>query len=32
MLAQLDKEYSEQQPNERWENHYAKGLLGHFAP
>jgi hypothetical protein len=31
-LVQLDKEYSEQQPNERWENHYAKGLLGHFAP
>jgi hypothetical protein len=30
-LVQLDKEYSEQQPDEHWEDHYAKALLAHFA-
>ena len=31
-LVQLDKEYTQQRPDERWEDHYARGLLEHFAP
>jgi hypothetical protein len=30
-LVQLDKEYAEQRPIEPWEDHYARGLLEHFA-
>jgi hypothetical protein len=30
-LVQLDKEYTEQQPDESWEGHYARGLLEHFG-
>jgi hypothetical protein len=30
-LVQLDKEYTQQRPDERWEDHYARGLLEHFA-
>jgi hypothetical protein len=30
-LVQLDKEYTEQAPVERWEDHYARALLAHFA-
>ena len=31
MLVKLDKEYTEQHPGERWEDHYAHGLIEHFA-
>jgi hypothetical protein len=31
MLVRLDKEYTEQQLAERWEDHYARGLIEHFA-
>jgi hypothetical protein len=31
MLVRLDKEYTEQQPAEPWENYYAKALLDHFS-
>ena len=30
-LVQLDKEYTNQRPDERWEERYARGLLEHFA-
>ena len=30
-LVQLDKEYTRQGPDERWEDHYARGLVAHFA-
>jgi hypothetical protein len=30
-LVLLDEEYTDQRPNERWEDHYARGLLAHFA-
>jgi hypothetical protein len=30
-LVQLEKEYTQQGQDERWENHYARGLLAHFA-
>ena len=32
MLVRLDKEYVEQKPAERWEEHYARRLTEHFAP
>jgi hypothetical protein len=31
MLVRVDKEYTEQQPAEPWENYYAKALLDHFS-
>ena len=31
MLVRLDKEYTEQQPDEAWEDYYARALLGHFG-
>src|SRR5947208_1495402 len=31
MLVRLDKEYTEQQPAERWEDHYARALRAHFS-
>jgi hypothetical protein len=30
MLVRLDKEYSSQSPDERWEDFYARGLKNHF--
>ena len=30
-LVHLDKEYAQQAPAERWEDHYARALLAHFA-
>jgi hypothetical protein len=30
MLVRLDKEYTEQQPAEPWEEYYARILLEHF--
>jgi len=32
MLVRLDKEYTEQRPNERWEDFYAGELIAHFPP
>jgi hypothetical protein len=32
MLVQLDKEYTDRQPDERWEDYYAHQLLRHFGP
>jgi hypothetical protein len=31
MLVTLDKEYTNQSPAERWEDHYAGRLLDHFS-
>jgi hypothetical protein len=31
MLVRLDKEYTEQQPPEPWEDYYARALLEHFG-
>jgi hypothetical protein len=31
MLVTLDKEYTNQSPAERWEDHYARRLLDHFS-
>jgi hypothetical protein len=31
MLVRLDKEYTKQQPAERWEDHYARALVAHFG-
>ena len=31
LLVKLDKEYTAQSPDERWEDVYARGLLEHFA-
>jgi hypothetical protein len=31
MLVALDKEYTEESPAERWEDHYARRLLDHFS-
>jgi len=30
MLVRLDKEYTERQSNERWEDFYARELIAHF--
>jgi hypothetical protein len=30
MLVVLDKEYTDESPAERWEDHYARRLLDHF--
>jgi hypothetical protein len=32
MLVQLDREYRELDPDERWEDHYARGLVEHLGP
>jgi hypothetical protein len=32
LLVGLDKEYTERNPDERWEDYYARGLLRHFSP
>src|SRR5437667_5367469 len=31
LLVGLDKEYTEKGPHERWEDHYARALVTHFA-
>ena len=31
MLVRLDKDFTRSRPDERWEDHYARGLLEHFA-
>jgi hypothetical protein len=31
LLVLLDKEFSEQQPAEQWEQYYARRLIEHFA-
>jgi hypothetical protein len=31
MLVGLDKEYAEKRPDDRWEDHYARALVDHFA-
>jgi hypothetical protein len=30
MLVRLDKDYTDQKPNERWEDFYARELITHF--
>jgi hypothetical protein len=32
MLVRLDKEYTERRIAERWEDYYARELVGHFRP
>ncbi len=32
VLVRLEKEYSDQKPDERWEDFYARGLLSYFSP
>jgi len=32
MLVRLDKEYTERQPSEPWEQYYAAQLVDHFTP
>lgn len=32
MLVQLDKDYGNERPDEKWEDYYARRLLEHFAP
>jgi hypothetical protein len=32
LLVQLDKDYTEDSPGERWEDYYAARLLEHFHP
>jgi hypothetical protein len=31
LLVRLDKEFTERNPPERWEDYYARALVGHFA-
>jgi hypothetical protein len=31
LLVKLDKEYAAQSPGERWEDHYARRIVAHFA-
>jgi hypothetical protein len=31
LLVRLDMEYTEQGPNEPWQDFYARGLVNHFA-
>jgi hypothetical protein len=31
MLVKLDKEFTATQPDGRWEDHYAHGLVAHFG-
>jgi hypothetical protein len=30
MLVRLDKKYTAENPDEKWEDYYARGLLEHF--
>ena len=30
MLVRLDKRFTVDSPDEKWEDYYARGLLGHF--
>jgi hypothetical protein len=30
MLVRLDKRYTSESPDEKWEDYYARGLLEHF--
>jgi hypothetical protein len=32
LLVQLDKDYSEARPDERWEDWYAPRVVDHFTP
>jgi hypothetical protein len=32
LLVRLDKEYTERRVAERWEDYYARELVGHFSP
>jgi hypothetical protein len=32
LLMRLDKEYTERRVTERWEDYYARELVGHFTP
>ena len=32
MLVQLDKDYTREQPSDRWEEWYAPRLIAHFTP
>jgi hypothetical protein len=32
LLVRLDREYLQQQRDERWEDYYARALLDHFGP
>ena len=32
LLVRLDKEYTEGQPGQRWEDYYAQELIRHFSP
>ncbi len=31
LLVLLDRQYTETQPAERWEDHYARALVDHYA-
>jgi hypothetical protein len=31
MLVKLDKDYTAQQPSDRWEDYYARRLMEYFA-
>lgn len=31
LLVKLDKEFTEQQPGGRWEDHYARAIAEHFG-
>ena len=31
LLVRLDKEFTERNPSERWEDYSARALVGHFA-
>jgi hypothetical protein len=31
LLVQLDRDYTAQEPEDRWEDWYAERLLGHFS-
>ena len=31
LLVRLDKEYSKNRPDQRWEDYYTRALLDHFA-
>ena len=31
LLVRLEREYAERHPDQRWEDYYARALLGYFA-
>jgi hypothetical protein len=31
MLVKLDKDYAAENPDEKWENYYARAVVDHFA-